>query len=161
MHFSVVATVSGIPDRCHAYDLCYNDCKRAFEASGLAMDETEPGDSAYSYLAEEDGTSEFWQEWGEKVQDLTASGIIKRSVFTELVKSLGAYAEDVETLGTLGGPLGLGLVADIVFEVESQEVIVSMRVTPIPCHPVTGEFLTGNKLSWPRIRKAMLAVYGC
>ena len=159
MKFSVVAQFTGVmpehDDNYYPCDTTLNDCLHAARAAGLDVDEpSEPGDSEYSYLAEEGSGN----DWFEKLQDCQASGIIERDKFTEFVESIGAYAEDCETLGTLGGPLG-SIVGDIPMRCESQVLIESIRVTPVPCNS-NGEFLAGDERTWDRVRSAFISVYG-
>ena len=175
MEFSVVAHFSGIPGEYSPCDTSYDDALRASQASGLSVDETEPGDSEYAYLATECGEPDpdsWWGKWKERVQDCTVSGIIGRDAFTRWLDDLGAFAEDCGTMGTLGGPLAPwgGVVADISFRIESQVLIESIRATPIPgtvdepLGKVRGatddERGADADRIWQRIRKATLAVYG-
>ncbi len=69
----------------------------------------------------------FW----DRLQDLTVSGIVDRESFENFLREIGACAEDCLTMGTLGGPLG-GIAPDVSFTVEAQELIASIRVTPLP-----------------------------
>ena len=166
MQFSVLLSVAGIPDRYNYQETCYRDVLRACQAAGLAVDETEPGDSEYDYLATETDDNpdpdSFWGEWKAGVQDLTASGIIGKEAFTELMESIGAYPEDCETLGTLGGPLAPwgGVVPDISFRMECQELIDSIRVTPVPKRferePASPEEAEDT---WDRLRAAIFKYF--
>ncbi len=162
MKFSVVASFTGVlPEHDSSYypcDVTLTDAIRACETAGIGESEpSEVGDSEYSYLADESEKP----NWFEHLQDYQASGIVDRETLTRLIDDLGAFAEDCETMGTLGGPLAPwgGIVADIPFRIESQVLIECIRVTPIPCG-TDGEPLKGDERTWDRVRAAMLAVYG-
>ena len=113
------------------YETCLPDIRNALRDLGIPYDITAPGDSEYSYLADETEGTERYTMWS-RIQDLTASGIVDKSQMKELCQSIGAYPTETPTMGSLGGPLGLGIVWDIDLGVESSSVIVSLRVTPVP-----------------------------
>lgn len=151
------------------------------------LDESEMGDTDYEYLACEDGLSDeqiteirahlriLGDEvtyhltdfgWASRIgiagRTLTASGVLGKARFKRLIDDLGAYASDVETMGTLGGPLSGGMptiVPDVDFVIESPLLIACIRVTPFPTDG-KGEPLAGNEQTWPRLRRAMLSVFG-
>lgn len=134
---SVVASFAGIPGEFSPCDTSYDDAKRASEKAGLSIDETEPGESEYAYLATEcgepDDEDSWWYKWKRGVQDLTVSGVIPWEAFREWCDEIGAFPEDCLTMGTLGGPLSGGfpsLVWDIPFRCESQVIVESIRATP-------------------------------
>jgi len=186
MKFSVLATVVGLPDERDYSELDYADAKKAFGSSGLDVDESEPGDTDYEYFAHEDGIEDEQlaeirahirilgdgvtysvksYSWSSRIaiegRTLTASGIIGKAEFTKLIDDLGAFAEDCQTMGTLGGPLSDGIptcVPDIPFRFESRGLLESIRVTPVPCDR-NGEPLSGDERTWDRLRAATLAVY--
>ena len=165
MKFSVVAKFSGCEGP--AWDLTVKDVERESvrRLGAQAVDVTEPGDSEYAYLADEG--SEEWRE----AYDVTVSGLFDRETFDAWVDALYLRADDTETMGTLGGPLSMGCVPDIVFELREQWVIDSIRVTPV-IEDRNGEPLPNMERvpeeqradvaerTWQRIRKATLAVYG-
>lgn len=154
MKFSVVASFTGSHKVESHWDLGPSDVRRAWkEATGERTEWTEPGDSEYSYLDE--GDSEFWAS----IQDCQVSGILTREQFSALVENLGAYATDTETLGTLGGPLG-GLCWDMAFEIESQQLIASIRVTPLPEVEFKAVDEGRAETIQRRLKRAMLSVYG-
>ncbi len=185
MKFSVLLTVTGLPDRSYQ-EIDYGDVKRAVEKSGLDVSEGEPGDHDYVYLAKEDGMEDEELEeirahlrilgdgvtydlkkfsWSERLgiegRELTASGIIGKKAFRQLIDDLGAQADDCQTMGTLGGPLSGGMpycVPDISFSIGSCSLLDSIRVTPVPCDR-NGEPLEGDERTWDRLRSATLAVF--
>jgi hypothetical protein len=187
IRYSVLVSASGVSPDGYAYDISIDDVERACRQNGLQTDETEPNDSEYAYLVREDyGDSPRFVEtdrpdreregealytpargyivdertrsdwWG--VFDVTASGIVDEETLDTLCHDIGASATDEETLGTLGGPLSIGIVPDIVFRIESSILIDSIRVTPF-CpdwpddEPVSFE-------TWSQLRDATIARFG-
>jgi hypothetical protein len=189
MKFAVCAKFSGMMNDRMEYcpcDMTLGDVVNLLKRLGIEHDITDEGDSDYQYLGHENGETEtdrilmrcriadvgaevgkfpFWLRWGAFVRDVSINAILDRDTFSALVDELGAWAEDVQTLGTLGGPLG-GHMADLSFRMESQVLIESIRVTPLPEDKATGEPLAGFKVEerageiWERIRSATLSVYG-
>jgi len=159
MLFSVLVKATGHMSDCGYGDLTLSELVTACRAAGLDCDDepSVPGDSEYSYLWDKGG-KEPGSPW-EGLQDFQASGILTRKEFDRLVDDLGAFAEDYLTMGTLGGPLGLRYVPDIPFEIESDRLIVSMRVTPVPKWELRNP-RTGREGNWNRVRRATVAVYG-
>jgi hypothetical protein len=101
----------------------------------------------------------FWWQWGWEARDFRASGILNKGDFWELVNDTGMIAEDIETLGTLGGPADMaGWVPDINFRTDSQILIECIRVTPLPDR-VRESRLPISERDWLRLRKAMLSVF--
>ena len=158
MKFSILAKFTGnMEDR--GYELNLTDAMRVSNEAGLAVDDEpcEIGDSEYQYLSEEDSGC----EWYDALQDIQASGIVSREQLEMFLDGLGAFAEDCETMGTLGGPLSDGMpyiVPDISFICESPILIECIRITPIPSKFEPNSCLT--EASWGRTRKAMLSLYG-
>lgn len=184
LKFSVLANFTAVHDFYLMSDLTYQDCKRACEEAGLDFSESEPGDNDHTYLAkiDDDKAAEIRAHlrilgdgvtysaekftWCERMaidaREITASGILTKDQFTRFIDSLGAFAEDCETLGSLGGPLSGGmpyLVPDVSFRCESPIVIECIRATPFPCDR-NGEPLRGDERTWERVRNATLATYG-
>lgn len=152
MLFSVVATFTGwLDDKYWPCDTTLQDVINAIEAAGMDAEPSEPGDSEYAYLAEESDDDQW-----SNLQDVMICGVMNRETFTSFVEDIGGWASDIGTLGTLGGPLGLGIVPDIVIEIESQALISSVRVTPVPSND-TVEY---TEERWERVRTAFLTVYG-
>ncbi|MBM4076699.1 MAG: hypothetical protein FJ267_13805 [Planctomycetes bacterium] len=67
------------------------------------------------------------------ISDIQMSGMFDRKTAFGFLDSIGARFETSQTMGTLGGPLGLGIVPDFAFNVESQVLISSIRLTPVLC----------------------------
>jgi hypothetical protein len=185
LKMSFIIEFVGVPDDYSYHEFCYRDVKRVFDQHGIDYSESEPGDTDYAYLAQEDNLSEevcaeiraHWRilgddvtyrkrdfTWAQRIgidgQEIKAMGVLNKRQFAALIDDLGAFAEDVQTLGTLGGPLSLGCVPDVSFRCESPCLIECIRVTPFPCNRA-GEPLEGNEQTWDRLRGAMLAVFGC
>jgi len=176
LKYSILVSLSGIPDNISYSETDYKDVKNACSEMGLNIDETEPGESEYDYLATESGEPEdgsFWDEWKDNVCDLTASGIINFDQLEELCHSIGCFPEDCETMGTLGGPLSFGIVRDISFRCESSIIIESIRVTPfeeekepsnekqLDLYPPTEEEIErSNNIKWNEVKDAVLLKLG-
>ena len=165
MQFSFLGKFTGvIDDEYWPCDLTLSDAMRICRAAGLDCDDEpgEIGDSEYAYLADESPdhySVHMPDNWFSRLQDFQASGIIDRDTFTRLIDDLGAYADSCETMGTLGGPANpIGLAPDISFEIESQALIASVRVTPLPSADTCDESTGADR--WERVRAAVLSVYG-
>lgn len=147
-------------------DTTLADVIRAWQdATGEATEPSEPYDSEYSYLAREGAIPErildrledargetryqicrklaeqypresFWAS----ICDIQVSGILDRATLFNLLDSIGAAFENCQTMGTLGGPLAPwgGIVPDFAFDVESQVLFASIRITPILCRRENG-----------------------
>lgn len=157
MHFGIMATFSGTDE--YAHDMDMDTIEHCCREAGLSVDVSEPGDSEYDYLAKE-SESEAW----EGIYDITVSGILDRETFTRWVEDLGLYAEDVRTLGTLGGPGNpMGLYPDIAFAGEYLTIIESVRVSPLPDVGPPASLPNDEAWAnhaWERVRGAVLTVYG-
>ncbi len=87
-------------------------------------------------------------------------GLLVRPHFEALVEDLGLYAEDVETMGSIGAP---GLFPEvwcapaIAFNGDDPEAIQSMYVTPIP--EVLGIGIDEER--WERLRRVLIDHYRC
>lgn len=162
--FSIVTSFTGnMEDRYCGDGPFLSDVVRVCKEAGLICGEpTEPGNSEYSYLSEETDDPE---DWRYHLQDFEASGFIDREHFDFLVSKLGLHASSCKTLGTIGAPFFVaqeryGPMPDIAFEMDSPNVIECVRVTPIPWSRRKDQPQKGNELTWPRLRKAVLSVYG-
>lgn len=91
--------------------------------------------------------------WWATTSSYQAMGILDRPRWEWLAERLGLTAEGTETMGTLGGPLSIGVVPDIVYEGDSNLVILTVRVTPIlDVKPKPGR--------WERVKSAIVALHG-
>lgn len=109
-------------------------------------DKTEDdGDYEYGYLGGrwENGSHRKW------------CAILDREQFDEFVEHCGLFAEDVETLGSLGAPgFGFGWAPAISFTSDDPDAIQNAYVTPLPDKDGCDE------RDWERVRGAVIAVYG-
>lgn len=91
-----------------------------------------------------------WKAWDE-LRNIQVQGIVTFGHAMAYLDHIGAIFEDCETMGTLGGPLGLGIVPDIPFTIESALVIGSIRITPFWNNGDDWTSLT--EASWERVRE--------
>lgn len=91
-----------------------------------------------------------WKAWDE-LRNIQVSGIVPFGQAMAYLDHIGAIFEDCETMGTLGGPLGIGIVPDIPFMIESALVIGSIRITPFWSDGDDWTPLT--EASWERVRE--------
>lgn len=90
-----------------------------------------------------------WRAWDE-LRDIQVEGVVPFGQAMAYLDHIGAVFEDCETMGTLGGPLGIGIVPDIPFMIESALVIGSICITPFWS---TGDDWTPlTEASWERVR---------
>lgn len=83
--------------------------------------------------------------------------LLDREQFEEFIEHCGLFAEDVQTLGSLGAPgFGFGWAPAISFRSDDPDAIQSAYVTPIP----EVEKDSFSDRDWDRVRGAVLAVYG-
>ena len=157
--YSICASFSGEHpelERVYSTDVSLNDIIRDWPGETKPKP-SEPFDSDYAYLAKEGAIpkriiSRLEDTRGEarwnmirklrekfpreslwvSISDIQVSGIFDRDTLFDFLSNIGASYEDVESLGTLGGPLG-GMVPDFCFTVESQVLISSIRITPVWC----------------------------
>lgn len=178
LRFSVVASFSGqhpeLSDYCH--DVTLQDVIRDWPDGKL--EPSEPFESEYAYCArqgsipsrildrleEASGETKFQicrklkefyprESFWACIADAQGSGIFDRKTFLKWIDDIGASFETDATLGTLGGPLAPwgGIVPDMAFNIESQTLISSIRVTPILCkdgEPVRAP----SEWEWERIK---------
>jgi len=95
------------------------------------------------------GDSDIW--WAT-CSDYQNSGILDAKDFFKLLDNSAFTFEDCGTMGTLGGPLGLGCVPDVAFSTESQSCIVSMRATPF-WEDANGNPKPVTEATWDRLKK--------
>ena len=83
--------------------------------------------------------------------------ILDREQFDEFIEHCGLFAEDVQTLGSLGAPgFGFGLAPAVSFRSDNENVIQSAYVTPIP--KVNKQQC--DERDWRRVRSAVIGMYG-
>ena len=106
-----------------------------------------------------------------KVKHRKWVAVLTAKQFREFVDHVGLYAEDVQTMGSLGAPgCGLGIVDAISFKDDREDAYLSAYVTPVLdklAERLVAKLpeqerehampLTENH--WKRIRKAVLAAY--
>lgn len=110
-------------------------------------DETEDDDQyEYGYL-EDEWENGHHRKW---------CAVLTREQFDEFIDRCGLFAEDVQTMGSLGAPgFGFGWAPAISFRSDDPDAIQSAYVTPIP----EVEQESCNERDWERVREAVLAVY--
>lgn len=103
----------------------------------------------------------FWERFAIRGRDMTVNCVLDKSQFSRFVDAIGAVANDCNTLGTLGGPLG-GIVPDVDFRIESSALIASFRATPFFSRFALNECDSEERAEriWARLRAATIAVYG-
>lgn len=130
------------------------------DCDGLSYERGDPGRSEYAYMADGgdvdcsawpwtalarahdeqaervarwlykryDEGSDAW--WGT-LADAHVSGIVKSAdALRTWLEMIGASPSGCETMGTLGGPLSLGCVADIDWQTDGRDLLSSIRITP-------------------------------
>ena len=156
--FAICASFSGEHPELSEYWPCETTlCDILRDWPGDAAEPSEPFDSEYSYCAREGSIPErildrleetsgetrfqICRKLKEKfpresfwacISDVQMNGIFTRETAFGFLDSIGARFEDCGTMGTIGGPLG-GWAPDFAFNVESQALISSIRLTPILC----------------------------
>lgn len=101
-------------------------------------------------MYEEDGAGGNF-EWDE-LREIQVEGVVTFEQAIEYLEHIGATFEDCETMGTIGGPLGIGIVPDMPFKVESRLVVSSIRITPFWADR-NGEWSPLTEASWERLRE--------
>ena len=98
----------------------------------------------------EDGLGGAFRGWDE-IRKIQVEGVVTFGQAMAYLDHIGAIFEDCETMGTLGGPLGIGIVPDMAFQTESQLVISSIRITPF--WNDNGDWSPLSEASWERLRE--------
>ena len=93
-----------------------------------------------------------WKAWDE-LRNIQVQGIVTFGQAMAYLDHIGAVFEDCETMGTLGGPLGIGIVPDMPFRIESALVIGSIRITPFWSDG--DEWTPLTEASWERVRELL------
>ena len=139
MKFSVIYSVD-VPGDAEVLDR---------EPPNLDLWEETEGDQQYEY-----GYLEGRWEHGRHRK---WAAILERKDFDQFVKHCGLFAEDVQTMGSIGAPgFGFGWAPAISFTSNDPDAIQGAYVTPIP--EVAKEAY--DERDWDRVRSAVLAVYG-
>jgi hypothetical protein len=125
MHYSIIYSVD-IPSGVNMRPFVLPKCK-------LLWQETED-DSQYEYgYLEGRWTKGHHRKW---------CAILDEEQFAEFVNDTGLFAEDVQTMGSLGAPgHGYGVVPAISFRSEDDDAIQSAYVTPSGTAAEIAEFL--------------------
>ena len=177
IYVNILLNASGNLLRPSLYDADLSDlCQHWKDTLGEELEPSEPGDSEYSYCAEENGADGIkgaaidalhggnqkiaeWavSRWGNDsdiwwatLSDVQVSAFVPARKFLELL-NFWFRDDECETLGTLGGPLG-GVVPDIPYSAESRELIASIRATPVCCTGDQGDYAPMTSASWDRFR---------
>ena len=117
--------------------------------------------SEYRYLAKEsaDPENDPWRH----AKGWQGAAILTRSEFDELFDALGCHRLETATMGTLGGPLGYGVVPDVALECEPDSYdgsyIVSARVTPVSRYQQEADTEEQAERTWQRISGAFCRAY--
>lgn len=93
-----------------------------------------------------------WRAWDE-LRSIQVEGVVPFGQAMAYLDHIGAVYEDCETMGTLGGPLGIGIVPDIPFTIESALVIASIRITPF--WSAGDDWTPLTEASWERVRELL------
>ena len=111
-----------------------------------------------------DGEPSEWCSdlWNGKCKHRKYAGILNRNQFDEFVRQTEVWADDVETLGSIGAPgFGYGVAPAISFSNNDPDVIQSAYITPIPSVEPKQEITPErSERIWYRVRNAVLSVYG-
>lgn len=158
MKYAILATFNGVTWQRSGWETDLTDVVLASESAELEVDVSGVGDTEYGYLAEQvpsswvdaammledddprlqaliekasekfGGSEAFWA-FG---QQATVTGVLGWEDLERWLSDLGAYFETENTGGSLGGPANpCGWAPDVAFNLESQELVASIRVTPL------------------------------
>jgi hypothetical protein len=99
----------------------------------------------------------------EKCKHRKLCAVLTKEQFREFVDHVGLYAEETETMGSLGAPgFGFGWAPAISFRGDDEDAIQSADVTPLPTRNDTGAPIRANgntERDWSRIRNAVIAAF--
>jgi hypothetical protein len=121
-------------------------CEGLWEPFNIAPEDEEERIEAEEKL-EAEGK---WKPWDELMK-VEVAGIVPLDDALDYLEQIGAIFEDCQTMGTLGGPLGIGIVPDMAFRTESQLVVSSIRITPF--WNDNGDWSPLSEASWERLRE--------
>lgn len=92
--------------------------------------------------------------------------LLTREQFDEFVSHTGLFAEDVQTMGSIGAPgLGFGCAPAISFRNDDPDAIQNAYVTPLPCaykpDDLDREFkhIKMDEERWEKVRRAVINTY--
>ena len=92
--------------------------------------------------------------WEKKGRHRKWTALLTQPQFDDFVCRLNLYAEDVETLGSLGAPgFGYGWSPAISFTTDDSDAILNAYVTPIPDQD------KADKSNWQRVRQDIVSAY--
>lgn len=100
--------------------------------------------------------------WDGKVKHRKLCAILSREQFKDFVHHIGLFAEDVETMGSLGAPgFGYGCAPAISFRADEYDAIVLAYVTPFPNWEPSHrrEDKDWQERCWNRIRCAVITTF--
>lgn len=84
-------------------------------------------------------------------------GILNKEEFKKFIDDTGLWAEDVETMGSIGAPgLGYGVSPAISFISGKYDAILSAYITPIP----EASRERCKESDWNRVKNAVLRMFG-
>ena len=113
------------------------------------------GDEQYEY-------SYLEGRW-EKGKHRKFCAVLTKEQFVEFIDHTGLFAEETETMGSVGAPgFGVGWAPAISFRGEDEDAIQSAYVTPLPTRDGSGTPIRPNECSgrdWSRVRKSVIAAF--
>ena len=84
--------------------------------------------------------------------------ILTRKQFDRFLSDTGLFAEDIETMGSIGAPgFGVGWAPAISFRSDDCDAYQNAYVTPLPETSRGGDY---TERDWERIRSAVIRKYG-
>lgn len=115
-----------------------------------------------------DGEPSDWcgDLWDGKCRHRKLCAMLTREQFERFLGDTGLFAEDVETMGSLGAPgFGFGWAPAISFRNDDEYAIQSAYVTPMPGVRTIKQFRDKERKrpldenDWDRVRKAVIKQY--
>jgi len=111
-------------------------------------------DSPWEVTEKSDGEPSDWcgEIWDGKVHHRKLCAILDEEQFEKFVFDTGCYAEDVETMGSLGAPgYGYGWAPAISFRNDDPEAIQSAYVTPSGTKAELVKFMQDHEVEVPAV----------